>query len=119
MGKGLVIVGLIVVIAVLLYFAYPSLNSTIQQMGYDKLTLPIGTIVPYNQQNSNSYPEYSFRYGSLLGDNPNRLQVWSGNNPFPKDFTVSEGATYTAFAVEIKITEVNPEYIVLGIRHLS
>jgi hypothetical protein len=75
--------------------------------------------VSYNQQNANAYPEYSFRYGGILGDNPNLLQVWSGNNAFPKEFSVTEGATYSAFAIQIKISEVHPDYIVILVKHLT
>jgi hypothetical protein len=110
---------LIVVAVVAIYFAFPNISSFIQQSGSDKVTLPIGTVVAYNQKQG-TLPEYSFRYGSLLGDDPGLLQVWSGTNTFnPKDFTVNEGSTYSAFAIQITISEVHSDYIVILVKHLS
>lgn len=118
MEKIVTVIVLIGIIGIIILLA-PNIASIIQQSTYTKLTLPIGTSVPYNQQEGSAYPEYTFRYGSLLGDNPNLLQVWSGNNAFPKEFSVIDGATYTAFAIEIKISEVHPDYIVILVKPLS
>jgi hypothetical protein len=120
MGKGWAIVTLVAVVLVVSYFAYPSINSLIQQSGSDKVTLPIGTIVSYNQQSANTYPEYRFRYGGVLGDNPNSLQVWAGSNSaFPEEFTFTKDSTLTAFAIQITVSEVHSDYIVILVKHLS
>lgn len=111
-------IGVILTIAVIgiVFWLVP----LIQQSAYTKLTLPIGTSVPYNQQEGNAYPEYTFRYGGMLADSPNSLAVWAGNNnAFGKGVTVIEGATYTVFAIEIKISEVHPDYIVILVKHLT
>lgn len=91
----------------------------IQQSAYTKLTLPIGTSVAYNQQQGSAYPEYTFRYGGVFSDSPNLLQVWSGSNAFPKEFSVVKGTTYTAWAIEIVISEVHPDYIEILVKHLT
>lgn len=91
----------------------------IQQSAYTKLTLPIGSFVSYNPQEGNSNLEYTFRYGGPLGDEPDLLQVWAENNILPKEFSVIKGATYTAFAIEIIISEVHQEYIVILVKPLS
>jgi hypothetical protein len=116
MLKG-IIIGVILTVAVIgIVFG---LIPLIQQSAYTKLTLPIGTFVPYNLKEGSAYPEYNFRYGGVLGDNPNLLQVWPGSSQSPKEFSVVEGATYTAFAIEIKISEVHSDYIVILIKHLT
>ena len=86
---------------------------------YTKMTLPIGKVVAYNLLDGEIYPEYSFRYGRLHGINPSIFEVWSGSVNSPKEFSVIPSATYTAFAREIKITEVHADYIVLLVRHLT
>jgi len=116
MLKG-IIIGVILTVAVIgiVFWLVP----LIQQSAYTKLTFPIGTFVPYNLKEGSAYPEYNFRYGGLLGDNPNMLQVWSGNNVVPKEFSVVKGTTYTAWAIEIIISEVHPDYIEILVKHLT
>ena len=119
MSKGLVIIGLIIVVCVFLYFAYPTINSFIQQSSYDKVTLPIGATIPYNEINQDYY-EYGFRWGGLLGDQPTLLQVWAHPKTWdPKNISIEEGGVYTAYALEIKVSEIHDEYIVILVKHLA
>lgn len=73
----------------------------------------------YNQQQGSTYPGYTFRYGSINGETPRIFQVWAGSATFPKECSVVEGATYTAFAIEIKVSEVHADYIVILVKHLT
>jgi len=109
----LAVIMLVVIIGTIILLA-PNISSLIQQSTYTKLTLPIGAFVYSTQQNV----QYTFRYGGLLGDEPNLLQVWVSGNAFPKDLSISKGATYTAFAIEIKISEIHEDYIVILVKPL-
>lgn len=99
--------------------AGPNIVSLIQQSGYTKLTLPIGSFVPYNLQEGNAYPEYNFRYGGIGGDEPNLLQVWAGSSTFPKQLSVTEGTTQTVYAIEVIVSEIHPDYIVILVKRLT
>lgn len=82
-----------------------------------KLTLPIGSFVYYNQQGQNSSPEYTFRYGSINGENPNIFQVWAGTSTSnPEEFPVQQGATYPAYNLQITVSEVHFDYIVISVK---
>jgi hypothetical protein len=115
MGKA-TIIAFIVVAIVIIYFAYPSISSLIQQSS-TKLTLPIGSFVYYEQQGSTTY---TLRYGGLHSDEPNLFQVWAGaNSANPRSFTFVQGSTYTAFSLQITISEIHSDYIVILIKPLS
>ena len=114
MEKIIAVISLIGIIGIIILLA-PNIASIIQQSNYTKLTLPIGAFVYSNQQDV----QYTFRYGGLLADKPSLLQVWVSGSAFPKDLSVSEGATYTVYAIEIKISEVHADYIVILVKPLS
>jgi hypothetical protein len=99
--------------------AGPNIVSLIQQSGYTKLTLPIGSFVPYNLQEGNAYPEYNFRYGGIGGDEPNLLQVWAGSSAFPKQLSVTKGTTQTVYAIEVIVSEIHPDYIMILVKRLT
>ena len=86
--------------------------SFIQQLGYTRLTLPIGAFV-YSTQGKN---EYTFRYGGLLANESGLLQVWISGYAFPRDIAIRDGATYAAFGIEIKISEIHEDYIVILVK---
>jgi hypothetical protein len=111
-NKKLAIIALVVVAVVVLYFAYPFIQQT-----DTKLTLPKGSFVYYTQQGSTSY---TLRYGGLQGDQPTLFQVWAGaNTAFPESFTFVQGSTYTAFSLQITISEIHSDYIVILVKPLS
>jgi len=105
---------LLIIICALLWQA-PLIISYIPQLSYTKITLPTGADVPYTINNI----QYVFRYGlSFLQDN--HLRVWAGSTVNPEVFIVStEGARYTAFALEIIISEIHSDYIVILVKPLS
>jgi hypothetical protein len=102
------VVGIIVLLA-------PNIGSLLQQSGYTKLTLPIGAFVYSTQEDV----QYTFRYGGLLSDKPSLLQVWVYGNAFPEDLSIREGATFNVFAIEVKISEIHADYIVILVKPLS
>lgn len=112
-GKIVAVILLVAAVGITILLA-PNILSLIQQSSYTKLTLPIGAFVYSDQQDV----QYTFRYGGLLSDQPNLLQVWVSGNAFPKDLSIHEGATYTAFAIEIRISEVHEDYIVILVKPL-
>ena len=111
--KIVAFVVLIIAVGIVILSA-PNILSFIQQSSYTKLTLPIGAFVYSTQRDS----QYTFRYGGLLADQPSLLQVWVSGNAFPRDLSIREGATYTAFAIEIRISEIHEDYIVILVKPL-
>jgi len=50
---------------------------------------------------------------------PKREEARASGSAFPKDLSVKEGATYDVYAIEIKVSEVHPDYIVILVKSLS
>jgi hypothetical protein len=91
----------------------------VPSIGRFELSLPAGLVVPYNLKEGDVYPEYSFRFGNLHGVDPTIFQVWRGSVNSPKTFTVTQGARYVFFSIEIGVLEVQRDHIVISVRHLT
>ena len=111
--KIVTVIVLIGVIGIIILFA-PNIASLFQQSGYTRLTLPMGAFVYSTQEDV----QYTFRYGGLLSDKPSLLQVWVYGNAFPEDLSIREGATFNVFAIEVKISEIHADYIVILVKPL-
>lgn len=120
LNKTLLVIVSIAVIVAIIVLASPNLISFIQQSGNTEITLPIGSFVGYGEADSFGNYEYTFRFGGALSPhNPNLLQVWTHGNTFPKQLSVTEDVKQTAFALEVTVTEIHSEYIVVSVKRLT
>ena len=77
------------------------------------------SFVRCGEQDANQVYEYTFRYGGVLADNPFLLQVWAGSDTFPKQLSVTERTPQTVFALEITVTKIHDDHIVISVRRLT
>ena len=110
--RKLIILGVgIVIIGSLVYFS-PNILSYVQQSQYTTLTLPLNQWVTYKQ--------YSISYHYDIFNDQNELWVApTGTEGSTETFTVNQNANYTAFNLEIKITDVHSDNIVISIKQTS
>jgi hypothetical protein len=112
----LVIVAVVVICAVSLYFASisPSTTNLFTSLQYSEVTVVSGQFATFTYDQA----VYVFGYGSFLGTTTNNFTVCSGFAP-QKFFPLKEGSIYTAFGLEIKVSEVHSEYFVLLVRSVT
>ncbi len=119
---------LLSVVSIIILLA-PKISSLIQKSNYAELTIPRGgfrervaeayTAYSDHQGARVCYLQYAFSYCGVFGDRPRLLQVWESGSASPKDLFIREGATYTVFAIEIKISQIHSDYIVILVKPLS
>lgn len=112
-GKVIGLSLLIVLVGVFLWNA-PTIISTVQnlfsQSSYTKLTLVVGQYTVYDHGDNH----YVFAWRLLLADSPNLFVVSTGFQT--QTFSTTQGATYTSLGLEIKVSEVHTDYIVLLVK---
>lgn len=103
----------LIIVGALLWYA-PTIISYVQnlasQSSYTKVTVVMGQVAVYEHDNN----RYSFTYRYL---DPSDSTYFTVNSYLQqKTFSTTEGATYTAFGIEIKVSEVHSDYIVLLVK---
>jgi hypothetical protein len=114
-----------VIVGVLLWFA-PTIISTVQnffsQSSYTKVTVPISGLLPAPTEVDIGNNKYLFVYvnaSSLYPTTPHNqtIGVTSTSGQY-EYYPATVGATYEALGLEIKISEVHSDYVVLLVKSL-
>jgi rubredoxin len=103
----------LIMIGVFLWYT-PVIISTVQnffsQSSYTKMTLVIGQFVTYDHGDNH----YGFAWRLLPTDPTNVFYVSTGFQT--RVFSATEGATYKDLGLEIKVSEVHSDHIVLLVK---
>lgn len=103
----------VIVTGALLWYA-PTIISTVQnlfsQSSYTKLTVVMGQIATYDQ--GDNHWVFSYRFSAY--DPTDKFYVSTGFQT--RVFSATEGATYKDLGIEIKVSEVHSDYIVLLVK---
>ena len=118
--KVIALVTVVCILVVLLALEAPNIFVMIEYSGYNKMTLPLGSVKYYNEQGENRRNvNYSFCYSGVNSESPRKLEVWINpqpplNNNFLSSFQATEGVTYTYDNyLEIKIYQVHQDNMVI------
>ena len=110
-----ILVGILAVVIIGFFLWYlPTITSIIQsylsQASYNKITVLAGQPATYEYDNN----VYGFGYKVLSIDPPDKFVVSTGFDY--RQFSTVEDARYEAFGLEIVVSEVHSDYIVLLVK---
>ena len=122
--KVIALVTIVCISVATLLLLYSDLFVLIQYSGYHQLTLPVSSVIRYNEQEIGTRNvNYSFCYGGVNNESPGKLEVWVDpqspplNKTYLSSFQSKEGASYFYDGtLEIRIFRVYPDSITILIK---
>jgi len=121
--KVIALVTIVCISVATLLLLYSDILVLIEYSGYHKLTLPIGSVIRYNEQELGTRNvNYSFCYGGVNNESQGNLEVWIDPHPpinknYLSSFQSIEGVTYTYDNyLEIKIFQVHSNSMIVFIK---
>ena len=115
MKKGRIIGVVLAVVIIALVVSYsPKMISSLQSLTSNSSYTSVKVVQGQPSYYDEGKNEWGFAWRFLPTDSPNAFLVTSGLTS--EGFPVTEGATYRAFGLEIRVSEVHTDYIVLLVK---
>jgi hypothetical protein len=114
--RKLIVLGVVVVIIGMFLYFTPTISTFqnyLSQSSYTKVTIVQGQFAHYDH--GDNHYSFAWKLGLMPNDSPTIFAVFSGFQS--ESFSTTPlGATYTAFGLEIKVSEVYTDHIVLLVK---